>query len=56
MKIAYIPLDGMTLLDFSEFYDPIKNIKIFRYLNDLDWDLFATKHLIQQLRVLQQLP
>lgn len=47
MKIAYILFDGITLLDFFGFYDPIKNIKTLKYLNNLDWDLCANKKSIK---------
>ncbi|MTI20068.1 DJ-1/PfpI family protein [Fulvivirga sp. RKSG066] len=47
MKIAYILFDGITLLDFFGFYDPIKNIKTLNYLNNLDWDLCAMKNSIK---------
>jgi len=42
MKIAYILFDGITLLDFIGVYDPIKNIKTKKYMDDLVWDLCAT--------------
>ncbi len=47
MKIAYILFDGITLLDFFGFYDPIKNIKTLKYLEHLDWDLCATQETIK---------
>ena len=43
MKIAYILFDDITLLDFIGIYDPIKNIKTKKYMDDLSWDLCATK-------------
>ncbi|MEM8907618.1 MAG: DJ-1/PfpI family protein, partial [Bacteroidota bacterium] len=45
--IAYILFDGVTLLDFFGFYDPIKNIKTLQYLDDLDWDLCALQKTIK---------
>jgi len=47
LKIAYILFDGITLLDFFGFYDPIKNIKTLKYLERLEWDLCATKKTIK---------
>ncbi|MFL1896362.1 DJ-1/PfpI family protein [Aquimarina sp. 2-A2] len=43
MKIAYILFDGITLLDFIGFYDPIKNIKTKGFMENLNWHLCATK-------------
>ncbi|WP_020533347.1 DJ-1/PfpI family protein [Flexithrix dorotheae] len=47
MKIAYILFDEITLLDFIGFYDPIKNIKTKGFMENLDWDLCATKKSIK---------
>lgn len=47
MKIAYILFDGITLLDFVGFYDPIKNIKTKGFIKDLNWDLCATQKSIK---------
>ena len=47
MRIAYILFDGITLLDFIGFYDPIKNIKSLDYIEDLEWDLCAMQTSIQ---------
>ncbi len=47
MKIAYIIFDGITLLDFIGFYDPIKNIKAKGFMENLNWDLCATKKSIK---------
>lgn len=47
MKIAYILFDEITLLDFIGFYDPIKNIKTKRFMENLNWDLCATKKSIK---------
>jgi len=47
MKIAYILFDGITLLDFFGFYDPIKNIKTLGYLENLEWDLCANQKIIK---------
>ncbi|WKX76366.1 hypothetical protein [Zobellia laminariae] len=47
MKIAYILFDEITLLDFIGFYDPIKNIKTKGYMENLNWDLCATKKSIK---------
>ena len=47
MKIAYILFDGITLLDFIGFYDPIKNIKTLNYLADLEWDICANQKSIK---------
>ncbi|MEW7292862.1 DJ-1/PfpI family protein [Aquimarina sp. 2304DJ70-9] len=47
MKIAYILFDEITLLDFIGFYDPIKNIKTKGFMENLNWDLCATKKSIK---------
>ncbi|AUP78788.1 DJ-1/PfpI family protein [Flavivirga eckloniae] len=47
MKIAYILFDDITLLDFIGFYDPIKNIKTKGFIENLSWDLCATKKSIK---------
>lgn len=47
MRIAYILFDGITLLDFVGFYEPIKNIKMLDYIKELDWDLCAMESSIQ---------
>ncbi|NAS13561.1 DJ-1/PfpI family protein [Poritiphilus flavus] len=47
MKIAYILFNGITLLDFIGFYDPIKNIKTKGFLEDLEWDLCAMEKTIK---------
>ncbi len=47
MKIAYILFNGITLLDFIGFYDPIKNIKTKGNLEDLEWDLCAMEKTIK---------
>ncbi|MEL6303954.1 MAG: DJ-1/PfpI family protein [Bacteroidota bacterium] len=47
MRIAYILFDGITLLDFFGFYDPIKNLKTLGYMEKLDWDLCARRKTVQ---------
>ncbi len=47
MNIAYILFDEITLLDFIGFYDPIKNIKTKGFMENLNWDLCATKKSIK---------
>lgn len=47
MKIAYILFNGITLLDFIGFYDPIKNIKAKDFMDNLSWDLCATQKTIK---------
>ncbi len=47
MKIAYILFDEITLLDLIGFYDPIKNIKTKGFMENLNWDLCATKKSIK---------
>ena len=47
MKIAYILFDEITLLDFVGFYDPIKSIKTKGFMENLHWDLCATKKSIK---------
>ncbi|MCK0192506.1 DJ-1/PfpI family protein [Arenibacter sp. F20364] len=47
MKIAYILFDEITLLDFIGFYDPLKNMKTKGFIENLTWDLCATKKTIK---------
>lgn len=42
MKVAYLLYDGLTLLDFIGFYDPVSRLQSQGHLPDFDWDLCAT--------------
>ena len=43
MRIAYVLYDGITLLDFVGFYDPVSRLQTLGYLPQLNWDLCATQ-------------
>lgn len=43
MKMAFILFDRMTTLDFIGFYDVITRLKTFNLLENVTWDLCASK-------------
>ena len=41
MKVAFIVFDGLTVLDFVGFYDPITRLKTMGFMPDLEWRVCA---------------
>ncbi|MGE5496317.1 MAG: DJ-1/PfpI family protein [Burkholderiales bacterium] len=47
MKIAFLVYDGMTLLDFAGFYDPVTRLKTMGFVPDLEYAVCARKNIIK---------
>jgi hypothetical protein len=43
MKMAYVLFDKMTSLDFVGFYEAVSWLRILNIIEDVSWDLCATK-------------
>lgn len=41
MKIAFVIFDGLTVLDFVGFHDPVTRLKTMNYIPDLEWRVCA---------------
>ncbi len=41
MKVAFVTYDGLTMLDFSEVYDPVTRLKTIGFVGDLEYDVCA---------------
>jgi cyclohexyl-isocyanide hydratase len=47
MKIAFVIYDGLTLLDFAGFCDPLTRLATMNFLDDLRWDVCAPKEKVR---------
>lgn len=43
MKIAFIVYDGLTLLDFAGFYDPVTRLRTMGFVPDMEYAVCAQK-------------
>ena len=46
MKFAFVVYEGLTLLDFVGFYDPVTRLKTMGFMKDLEYDVCAVKEII----------
>lgn len=44
MNIAFIVYDGLTLLDFAGFYDPVTRLKTMGFIKEMQYGVCAQKH------------
>ena len=56
MRIAFIVFNGMTLLDFIGFYDPVTRLKTMGFMTDLTWDVCAITSTVKDIAGLQIIP